>query len=84
MGYEYGVSLRECRIIDFHFAHLRYRIHMNDLAAIFKGKGAVEYAGNLQSFPGRSFEFQTIFGKGSRRIAARTDKQPCNGCDKKY
>ena len=70
VGYEYGIGLAECGIIDRHLTHLCHRVHLNDFSVIFEGKGAVKYAGYLQSFPGRSVEGQAVFRKGNLLIAA--------------
>ena len=70
VGYEYGIGLSECGIIDLHLTHLCHRVHLNDLSVISEGKGAVKYAGHLQRFPGRSVEGQAVFRKGNLLIAA--------------
>lgn len=63
VGYEYGIGLAECGIINRHLTHLCHRVHLNDFSVIFEGKGAVKYAGYLQSFPGGVSKVRQFSGK---------------------
>ena len=57
VGYENGIGLPECGIVNLLLTHLCNRVNMNDLAVIFERKGAVEYARHSQRFPRRSDKY---------------------------
>ena len=83
VGYEYGVSHTECRIVNLHLAHLRYRVHVNDLAVIFEGERAMEYAGYFQLFSGRGLHCKAVVRESDLPTAARAHNQPCKGNQKR-